>query len=175
MATEFQAAVLTHSADSDAAQLFEAWRAPLIRYLVSCGTNRDEALDIVQDSFLRLHQHLFSGGGRENLRAWVFRVAHNAALNRRMSAERRLASGELSAARDRAVSDDPERALLKKERLRRLHDAMKDLSAAERACVLLRSEGLRYREIAGVLDIGVSTVADCLERALRKLGEKCNV
>jgi DNA-binding CsgD family transcriptional regulator len=34
---------------------------------------------------------------------------------------------------------------------------------------------LRYREIAGVLDIGVSTVSDHLDRALRKLGDHCNV
>jgi len=41
--------------------------------------------------------------------------------------------------------------------------------------VLLRAEGLRYREIAEALEIGTSTVADHLERALRKLGEMCNV
>ena len=52
---------------------------------------------------------------------------------------------------------------------------MKELSAVERSCVLLRSEGLRYREIAAALEIPVSTVADHLDRALRKLGEKCNV
>ena len=52
---------------------------------------------------------------------------------------------------------------------------MKELPAVERDCVLLRSEGLRYREIADALDVPVSTIADHLERALRKLGEKCNV
>jgi RNA polymerase sigma-70 factor, ECF subfamily len=104
----------------------------------------------------------------------VFRVAHNAALNRRMSAERRLAStGMLVAGGRSACTRGGSRAASAEEgAIARLHDAMKDLPAVERTCVLLRSEGLRYREIAGVLDIGVSTVSDHLERALRKLGRQ---
>lgn len=176
MATDLQPMAVSQFSSRELEHLFESWRTPLVRYLICSGTSREDALDVAQDTFLRLHQHLMSGGGGDNLRAWVFRVAHNAALNRKMSAERRLASAELNAAADTACpAEDPERLLLKKERLRRLHDAMKDLLPVERSCVLLRSEGLRYREIAGVLEIGVSTVADHLDRAMRKLGEKCNV
>ena len=154
--------------------LFREWRSPLERYLVCSGMARDEALDIVQDTFLRLHQHLLAGGDRANLRAWAFRVAHNAALNRRKSGAWRLTSPLAEASRT-AVAADPERLLFHKERFRRLHAAMKELTSAERACVLLRSEGLRYREIAEALVIPMSTIADHLDRALRKLGEKCNV
>ena len=172
MASRSQPIVLAQTEDGEVGQLFHEWRKPLIRFLVCSGLTTDEALDIVQDTFLRLHQHLLSGGGRDNLRAWAFRVAHNAAVNRRKSKTHLQLDMALEAA---CPKDDPERLFFKKERFRRLHAAMKELMPLERECVLLRSEGLRYREIAEVLEIGTSTAADHLDRALRKLGDKCNV
>lgn len=155
-------------------RLFRDWRVPLERYLICSGMVRDDAVDIVQDTFLRLHQHLLGGGARDNLRAWVFRVAHNAALNRRKSGAWRF-SAAIDEAPEVIERADPERLLFRKERFRRLHAAMKELPAVERDCVLLRSEGLRYREIGEALELPVSTIADHLDRALRKLEEKCNV
>jgi len=49
------------------------------------------------------------------------------------------------------------------------------LSPSERECLLLRATGLRYREIGEVLGIATSTVNDTVDRAIRKLAEKCNV
>jgi DNA-binding CsgD family transcriptional regulator len=49
------------------------------------------------------------------------------------------------------------------------------LAKSERECLLLRVAGLRYREIGEVLGIATSTVGDTVERAMKKLAEKCNV
>ena len=65
--------------------------------------------------------------------------------------------------------------MLRREKFRRLSAAMRELAESERECLLLRAEGLRYREIAEVLGLATSTVADTVERANRKLAEKCNV
>ena len=69
----------------------------------------------------------------------------------------------------------PERTLLAKEKSRQLRTAIRSLTEAERECLMLRAEGLRYREIGEVLGIATSTVADTVDRAVRKLAEKCNV
>jgi RNA polymerase sigma-70 factor, ECF subfamily len=69
----------------------------------------------------------------------------------------------------------PERALLEKEKFGRLGKAIRQLAEAERECLLLRAEGLRYREIGEVLGIPTSTVADTVARAIKKLSEECNV
>jgi len=53
--------------------------------------------------------------------------------------------------------------------------AIGSLTDCERECLLLRAGGLRYREIGEVLDIPTSTVGDTLDRAIKKLAEKCNV
>jgi RNA polymerase sigma-70 factor (ECF subfamily) len=159
----------------EATTLYRELRKPLLRYLVCIGLSSDEAQDVVQDAFLSLQRHFASGGSQENIRGWLFRVAHNQARNRQKSYDRRF--GEpLDAEVGSAVDDaTPEQAVLEKEKFRQLGKAITLLTLSERECLLLRAGGLRYREIGEVLDIPVSTVGDTLERAIKKLAEKCNV
>jgi RNA polymerase sigma-70 factor (ECF subfamily) len=159
----------------EATTLYRELRKPLLRYLVCLGLSIDEAQDVVQDAFLCLQQHLASGGPQENMRSWVFRVAHNQARNRQNSYHRRF--GEpLDAGMD-SIADEatPERLVLEKEKFGQLGKAIRLLTESERGCLLLRAGGLRYREIGEVLGIPTSTVADTVERAVKKLAERCNV
>src|SRR5580700_2218840 len=164
------------TSDREATTLFRELRKPLLRYLVSLGLSSDEAQDVVQDSFLSLHRHLSAGGSQENIRSWLFRVAHNQARNRQNSYDRRF-SAPLDDAGAEWVLDEatPESALLEKEKFKRLGKAIRTLGDAERECLLLRASGLRYREIGDVVGIATSTVADTVERAVKKLAEQCNV
>jgi RNA polymerase sigma-70 factor (ECF subfamily) len=155
--------------------LFREQRKALLRYIVCLGLSKDEAQDVVQDAFVSLQRHLASGGRRENLRGWLFRVAHNSARNRQTSYDRRFAEpldGQMDFLTDEAT---PEERMLAKERSERLATAIGLLTEAERDCLLLRANGLRYREIGEVLGIATSTVGDIVERAIRKLAERCNV
>jgi RNA polymerase sigma-70 factor (ECF subfamily) len=159
----------------EATTLYRELRKPLLRYLVCLGLSSDEAQDVVQDAFLVLHRHLASGGSQENIRGWLFRVAHNQARNRQNRYDRNFSAPsdpELDALLDEAT---PERALLKKEKFKQLGKAIRLLSASERECLLLRASGLRYREISEVLGVATSTVSDTVDRAIKKLAEKCNV
>jgi len=160
---------------SEVTALYRELRKPLLRYLVCLGLSRDEAQDVVQDAFLSLQRHLASAGAEDNIRGWLFRVAHNLARNRQVSYHRRFAEpldARLEALAEQAT---PEQAVLEKEKYRRLLSAVRKLSESERECLLLRAGGLRYREIAEVLGMATSTVADTVERAVRKLAEMCNV
>ena len=159
----------------EATKLYRELRKPLLRYLVCLGVSSDEAQDVVQDAFVSLQQHLSAGGSRENIRSWLFRVAHNRARNCQNSYQRRF-SAPLDAGIDSIVDEaTPERAVLEKEKFRRLREAVRLLTDPERECLLLRAGGLRYREIGEVMGIPTSTVSDTVERAIRKLAEKCNV
>ena len=160
---------------SEATTLYRELRKPLLRYLVCLGLSGDEAQDVVQDAFLSLHRHLASGGSQENIRSWLFRVAHNAARNRQNRYDRRFSApleDGLNSASEKAT---PEQIVLRKERFRRLRKAIRLLTDSERDCLLLRAGGLRYREIGEVLGLSTSTVGDTMERAIGKLAEKCNV
>ena len=161
--------------ECEATTLFRELRKPLLRYLLCLGLSKDEAGDVIQDAFLSLHRHLASGGSQPNIRAWLFRVAHNRARNCHRSHDRRFGA-PLEDGFD-VVSNQatPERLVLEKEKFQRLELAIRHLAQQERECLLLRAGGLRYREIAEVLGIPTSTVADSVDRAIRKLAEKCNV
>ena len=159
----------------EATDLYRELRKPLLRYLAGLGLSADEAQDVVQDAFLSLHKHLAADGSQANIRSWLFRVAHNRAQNLQQSYPQRM--GEpldpvFDAASNQAT---PEQAVLANEKFRRLNKAVRALNPQERECLMLRAEGLRYREIGEVLGIPTSTVADTVERAIRKLAEKCNV
>jgi RNA polymerase sigma-70 factor, ECF subfamily len=159
----------------EATTLYQELREPLLRYLVCLGISPDEAQDVVQDAFVSLQRHLVSGRSQENIRAWLFRVAHNRARNRQNSYERRFTAPLDSETEAIAEEASPERAVLKKEKVRQLANAIRTLTSTERECLLLRAGGLRYREIGEILEIPTSSVSDMVERAIKKLAEKCNV
>lgn len=159
----------------EATDLYRELRKPLLRYLVCLGLSTDEAQDAAQDAFLSLHRHLSAGGSQENIRSWVFRVAHNAARNRQNRYERRFAAPLEECLAFALNEATPEHVILEKEKFRTLRKAIRLLTESERECLLLRAGGLRYREIGEVLGLSISTVGDTVERAIRKLAEKCNV
>lgn len=162
--------------DQKIEQLFEQLRDPVYRYLVAAFGCPVEAEDITQEAFLRLYRCLDKGEPVENVRPWIFRVAHNLALNEQKS--RKYVSNLDSPAWDHLCrthhdpGPDPEQSVLDEEKFKRLRSALSKLSTQQRQCLLLRAEGFRYREITEVLGISTSTVAEFLRRAIGKLIEE---
>ena len=117
--------------------LFRELHTPLLRYLVCLGLTSDEAQDVVQDAFLSLQRHLASGGNNENIRGWLFRVAHNLARNRQRSYHRRF--GETPDGEKDFPAEDatPEQVVLDKEKWQRFTVAIQLLTKSERECLLL--------------------------------------
>jgi RNA polymerase sigma-70 factor, ECF subfamily len=151
---------------------FEQFRAPLLRYTLSLGLSVHDGEEITQEVFLALFQHLRMGKCQRNLRGWIFRVAHNLALKRRRARQRLQDHPEcerLAAERQVDSSPNPEERVLAAQRQRRLLAAMDALPEQDRACLRLRAEGLRYREIARVLGISLGTVSVSLSRSLAQL------
>jgi RNA polymerase sigma-70 factor (ECF subfamily) len=61
--------------------------------------------------------------------------------------------------------------MLATERNKRFRAALEELSPVQRDCLSLRTRGLKYREIAEVLNLSVSTVGEHVQRGLEKLKE----
>jgi RNA polymerase sigma-70 factor, ECF subfamily len=163
----------TLSCEKQVTRYFEQWRDPVNRYLVAVFGHWGEAEEITQETFLRLYRSLDGGQYIDNVRAWVFRVAHNLALNR--IKERQfvdlLDDDRWEKLQESLLSDGPtpEQRLLQEERFNRLRASISRLTLRERECLHLRTKGLRYREIAEILDLGTSTVAETLYRVIDKL------
>lgn len=163
-----------HGSHQAVLQLYDRLRDPIQRYLLCLRLSPEAAEDIVQEAFLRLHSS--SEKIRvDTVRAWLFRVAHNLAVSmKRRDSEVRMDSNDLQVLADaRAFRSDTdlEEAMLKEESLRRVRAAVLALPEAQQRCLHLRAEGLRYREIAEVLGMPISTVANQLQRATGRLIE----
>ncbi|MDQ2777874.1 MAG: RNA polymerase sigma factor, partial [Acidobacteriota bacterium] len=144
----------------------------LRKYVLFLGLGAEISEDVVQESFLRLYEHLQRAGDRTNLRAWLYRVAHNLTRNRQTAVTFRKtdALSNLTAAVEPVTNAlTPEQVLLNRERDAALHRALKELTPAQRECLGLRAQGLKYREMAGVLQLSVSAVAENVQRGLEKL------
>jgi RNA polymerase sigma-70 factor, ECF subfamily len=151
---------------------FTELREPVCRYLLALGLAAPEAEEVVQETFLRLCQHLDSDRPRDNLRGWVFRVAHNLARDEHRRRMRRPVESLGSEDGNADPQATPEQRLIASERTARLEAAMARLPVHQQECLHLRAEGLRYREIAEVLGAGVSTVAEWVRAALKTLGKE---
>jgi len=153
---------------------FDELHNPLRRYLSLAGAGAADADDAVQETFLRLHQHLAKGGDRSNVCGWAFQVARNYLRDERKSA-RRQRTVQLEEAWEGGPADprsSPEHGVLDRERVQRLRAAIRNLPEQQRQCMLLRASGLRYREIAGILGIQISSVGSLVHRAVARLSEE---
>lgn len=148
---------------------FEDARDDVFRYLITLGLYPAQAQDATQEVFLRLYLEMKKGEQIRNVRAWVFRVAHNLGLQIRAKEDalRPFDPGIEETLRD--SNQSPELGLIERERMLRLHSALEALSPQQRQCLQLRAQGLRYQEIAETIGIGVSTVSEFLRRAIQRL------
>jgi RNA polymerase sigma-70 factor (ECF subfamily) len=142
-------------------QLFVEHGPPLYRFCRSTLANAADAEDVVQETFLKLLQHLQSGGDRSNLRAWLFAVAANACRDRGRWRMRWLPwRAELDARTVAPDSDDDDGDR------RRARAALRTLAPRDRMLIALRAQGLSYREIAAAAAITEPSVGRLLARAI---------
>ncbi len=136
---------------------------------------REEALDLAQEAFVRAYHLLASFDSERPFGPWINRIVTNLALNG--LARRRVPTVSLDAANNTTTawtlpddSADPERLYLQGEHQARLRQAILALPAAYRAVVELRHfQECSYEEIAATLEIPLSDVKSRLFRARRRL------
>lgn len=166
-------AALPAELEHEVIALFDEYRNRLLRYALSFRLPAQDAEEIIQEVFLALYRHLQKGKSRENLRGWIFRVAHNLALKRRRAGTRFLDVRETDTAWEANRLDpglNPEEQLAAMQRCNRLLAVLCVLPEQDRHCLQLRAEGLRYREIAEVLGVSLGAVSVSLTRSFVRLG-----
>lgn len=140
--------------------------------------DRDEALDLSQEVFLRVFRTLSGFRGQSALRTWIYRIAINQARNRIRWWRRRHRGEQVSLDEHLTTFGDleskqdilPDRLLASKETAAKIWQALARLPFDQRTALILREvDGLRYEEIAFTLDIAVGTVKSRLTRARQAL------
>ena len=133
--------------------------------------NRADAQDLAQEVFLKAFQRRHQLRDPDRALAWLLRIASNAAIDfQRARAGERSAGPALEDLELWEPEATPEQLLVRKERERRLHDALRQLSPKERAAIVLRDlEGWSGREVARALDCSQITVRTHIASARIKL------
>jgi RNA polymerase sigma-70 factor, ECF subfamily len=155
--------------EQEVIQLFDQFRDRLLHYLLAFSLPIADSEDVLQETFLALFRHLQHGKSREHIGGWLFRVAHNLALkHRRNQRDHENVPEALIETANSLVcpAPNPEDRLIHSQAQERIAAALRALPEQNRWCLQLRAEGLRYREIAKVLDISLGSVAACLERSV---------
>lgn len=148
-------------------QVFDAEESPLLRYAHGLVGQRETAEDLVQEAFLRLHQHWDDVA---NPRAWLFRSIRNLALNHLRDHQRETT---LETGREWASPlPDPEQALGKQEAIGTLQLLVAELHEDDRAIIALKyHEGLKYEQISQRTGLSVGNVGYKLHHALKNLAD----
>jgi RNA polymerase sigma-70 factor (ECF subfamily) len=140
--------------------------------------DRDEALDLSQEVFLRVFRTIHSFRGHSSLRTWIYRIAVNQARNRHRFWRRRHRADQVSLDLHVQTHGDfpcrgelgPDRVLAQKELADQLQRALDHLPFDQRTAIVLREvDGLTYEEIAYSLGVAVGTVKSRLTRARQAL------
>jgi RNA polymerase sigma-70 factor (ECF subfamily) len=154
------------------------------RMVVQLATNllgdRDEALDLSQEVFLRVFRTIQRFRGQSSLRTWIYRIAVNQARNRHRFWRRRHRNDQVSLDAHIALHGEfpsvlglrPDRLFEQKELGARLQEALDRLPFDQRTVIVLREiDGLSYDDIAYSLGVAIGTVKSRLTRARQALRE----
>jgi len=140
--------------------------------------DRDEALDLSQEVFLRVFRTIHRFRGQSSLRTWIYRIAVNQARNRHRFWRRRHRNDQVSLDAHIAAHGDfpstlglrPDRVFEQKELGVRLQRALDRLPFEQRTAIVLREiDGLSYEDIAFSLGVAIGTVKSRLTRARQAL------
>jgi RNA polymerase sigma-70 factor (ECF subfamily) len=158
-------------------ELYDRYHRQVLSVAVAMTGGSDDAMDVVQETFVRAHKNLGSFLGESSFYTWLYRIAVNVGIDFRRRQRRR---GEVTQAEpiDEDASDpertiDPSREASRRELGARILAVIDELTPEHKAAIILREiEGLSYEDISRVMRCSKGTVMSRLHYARKKLQSK---
>jgi RNA polymerase sigma-70 factor, ECF subfamily len=162
--------------------LLRRYEGKIFRLAMNITQNREDAEDVLQESFLKAYEHLDQFLGNSKFYTWIVRIAVNQALmklrkrrsDRAVSLDEQIDTGEDTVVREIAAWDpDPEQRYSREELHTILSTVIDELAPIYRTVFTLRDvDGLSTEETAEALDLSVPAVKSRLLRARLQLRDK---
>jgi RNA polymerase sigma-70 factor, ECF subfamily len=162
--------------------LVSQYEGKIFRLAMNITQNREDAEDVLQESFLKAYEHLDQFQGNSKFYTWIVRIAVNQALmklrkrktDRSVSLDEQIDTGEDTVVREIAAWDpDPEERFSREELHTILTEAIDGLAPIYRTVFTLRDvDGLSTEETAEALDLSVPAVKSRLLRARLQLRDR---
>jgi RNA polymerase sigma-70 factor, ECF subfamily len=146
-------------------------------YSIAYGVvrQREEALDVVQEVFIKLFRSIKNFRGRSHFYTYLYRMVMNTAIDHKRKAGKQFMSSldeEGSFEPSDEAEKGPERILLQKELEERVKRAMDELPAEQKAALIFRDvEGLSYQEMAEAMGCSIGTVMSRLHYGRKRMQE----
>ena len=163
-------------------ELAERFQRKIFRLAQNITQNREDAEDVLQETFLKAYEHLPDFEGNSKFYTWIVRIAVNEALmklrkrkwDKTVWLDEPVEMGDDTVAREIAVwEDNPEQRYSKEELAGILDKAVNSLAPAYRTVFVLRDmEELSIEETAKALDLSIPAVKSRLLRARLQLRDK---
>jgi RNA polymerase sigma-70 factor (ECF subfamily) len=147
-------------------------RPELHRYCARMAGSVADGEDVVQEALARAYYDLAELKEPAAMRAWLFRIAHNRALDWLKRYDRRMGEALEEPDALAAPGDDPEDGVAREQALKAALSRFLELAPAQRSCVILK-DVLEHslEEIAALLDLTVPAVKAALSRGRARLRE----
>ena len=158
--------------DVEFIELFHEYKLKAFHFALQTLGNREDAMDVTQEAFLRLQRHWSRRDRSRPFAPWLYSVVRNLAIDvlRKRSSHKEC---EIEAAPEAAPIPTPELDVQRRELSRRLWTEIQRLPEVQREALLLRDwHGLSYAEIAQSTGTNVTTVNSRLHDARARLRER---
>ncbi len=164
-------------------ELYEAYHRRAFSVALGVVKNPEDALDVVQEAFVKVHKHIEGFQGTASFYTWLYRIVMNLSIDHvRRGKKSKQVDYDDGVARDGAESaggawpqfesPNPRRTALRRELSDAIARALETLPEYHRAVIVLREvEGLSYEEMAEVLEVPKGTIMSRLFHARRKMQE----
>jgi RNA polymerase sigma factor (sigma-70 family) len=150
-------------------QLMSRWERPLRAFLYRSTRNEQDALDLAQDTFVRIYQHRARYRAGAKFSTWMFQIALNLARDHARRQQRRPMAS-LEEAPEQTTDTTPGQQVTDAEAAAEVRSAIASLPGDLREVVLLSEyENLSHAEIAEIVDATPKAVETRLYRAREKL------
>ncbi len=160
-------------------QLILKYRARILGVIYNITSNREDAADLAQDTFIKVFQGIHRFKGNSTFFTWLYRAAVNTALTHVRRARLRSFFSFESVREDPATAalinqltdkTGTDRSVYVRELQEKLNEAMQKLSINHRTVVtLFEIDGLSHEEIAEIMECSVGTVRSRLHYAKQQL------
>lgn len=169
--------------EANSRRLFERYYPGVLQFFRNQGFQEQDALDLTQDAFLRVYRSIELFRRDAKFRTWLLTIVGNVWRNelrrlhtgkreaRQVSLDETTEEGQRVLEIPDGSVTEPLTRLQEEERMKDVQEAFESLPPQMRRCVLLRVQGLKYREIADVLQISIETVKSQLHQAKQRLRE----
>jgi RNA polymerase sigma-70 factor (ECF subfamily) len=156
-------------------EIFDKYHKKVYRIAYGVVRHREEALDIVQEVFIKLFRSIKNFKGRSHFYTYLYRMVMNTAIDHARKMGKQFISSlneEGSFEPSEEVEKGPERILLHKELEGKVKWAMEKLAPEQRAALLFREvEGLSYQEMAEAMECSIGTVMSRLHYGRKRMQE----